>query len=105
MTNALGVSIAIDDFGTGYSCLSYLSQLPLNVLKIDRSFIAELREGSTALPVVKAIINLAQSLGFTTVAEGIETHEQATMLLELGCSEGQGYLFSRPRLASDLFGG
>ena len=99
----LGVSIAIDDFGTGYSCLSYLSLLPLNVLKIDRSFITELREGSTALPVIRAIINLAQSLGFITIAEGIETHEQATMLLELGCNEGQGYLFSRPCPASEVF--
>ena len=101
----LGVSIAIDDFGTGYSCLSYLALLPLNVLKIDRSFITELRDGSTALPVIRAIINLAQSLGFTTVAEGIETHEQATMLLELGCNEGQGYLFSKPCPASELFNG
>jgi diguanylate cyclase (GGDEF)-like protein/PAS domain S-box-containing protein len=99
----LGVSLAIDDFGTGYSSLSYLSLLPLNVLKIDRSFVTELREGSTALPVIRAIINLAQSLGFTTVAEGIETPEQATMLLELGCTEGQGYLFSRPCPANELF--
>ena len=100
----LGISVAVDDFGTGFSCLSYLSLLPVNVLKIDRSFVAELREKSTAFPVIKAIINLAQSLGFTTVAEGIETREQAAMLLELGCTEGQGYLFSRPCPAHELFG-
>ena len=100
----LGISIAIDDFGTGYSCLSYLSRLPLNVLKIDRSFVAELGEGASALAMIRAVINLAQSLGFTTVAEGIETPEQAALLLELGCSEGQGYLFSRPCPAHELFG-
>lgn len=99
---ALGVSIAIDDFGTGYSCLSYLPQLPLNVLKIDRSFVSKLAPGSTTLPVVRSIIGLAQSLGFTTVAEGIESVEQREMLLTLGCDVGQGYLFSRPCPPEDL---
>ena len=99
---ALGVSIAIDDFGTGYSCLSYLPQLPLNVLKIDRSFVSKLAPGSTTLPVVRSIIGLAQSLGFTTVAEGIESVEQREMLLALGCDVGQGYLFSRPQPPEEL---
>ncbi len=98
----LGVSIAIDDFGTGYSSLSYLPQLPLNVLKIDRSFVSKLAPASTTLPVARSIVGLAQSLGLTTVAEGIETHDQRDLLLHLGCDLGQGYLFSVPKPPEEL---
>ncbi|WP_168733548.1 EAL domain-containing protein [Deinococcus sp. Arct2-2] len=93
---SLGVSLAVDDFGTGYSSLSYLSRLPLNVLKIDRSFVTHLHQDSSALPVVRAIISLAHNLGLTTIAEGIETQQECDLLRELGCHQGQGYLIARP---------
>ncbi|UQN08661.1 EAL domain-containing protein [Deinococcus sp. QL22] len=98
---ALGVSLAVDDFGTGYSSLSYLSRLPLNVLKIDRSFVTHLHQDSFALPVVRAITSLAHNLGLTTIAEGIETQQECDLLRELGCHQGQGYLIARPLPASE----
>ncbi|MFB9993294.1 EAL domain-containing protein [Deinococcus oregonensis] len=98
---ALGVSLAIDDFGTGYSSLSYLSRLPLNLLKIDRSFVTHLHQDSSALPVVRAITSLAHNLGLTTIAEGIETQQECDLLRELGCHQGQGYLIARPLPASE----
>lgn len=99
----LGVSISIDDFGTGFSSLSYLVRLPINLLKIDRSFVTGLSETSTNFPVVKAIVDLARSLNLGVIAEGVETQEECVTLEQLGCSLGQGYLFARPRVASEIF--
>ena len=89
----LGVTIAFDDFGTGYSSLSILRQLPLNRIKIDRSFINVMGDDDS---FVKLIVNLGDQLGLQIIAEGIETHEQWKTLKAMGCDEGQGYLFSRP---------
>lgn len=93
---AMGVSIAIDDFGTGFSSLSYLAQLPLDVLKIDRSFVIDMTDSPQGRSLVATIINLAHSLKLNVVAEGVETEEQSSLLRQLGCDEMQGYLFSKP---------
>jgi diguanylate cyclase (GGDEF)-like protein len=90
----LGASIAIDDFGTGYSNLSYLRNFHATTLKIDRSFISTKEQWQTNMPLVKAIIQMATSLGLSTVAEGIENNKMAQLLSELGCSRGQGYYWS-----------
>jgi EAL domain-containing protein (putative c-di-GMP-specific phosphodiesterase class I) len=92
---ALGVTIAIDDFGTGFSSLSYLAKLPVDTLKIDRSFV-EMVSASGGLTLVSVIINLAHALKLNTVAEGVETDEQLRQLRSLGCDEMQGYLFGEP---------
>ncbi len=92
----LGVSLLMDDFGTGYSSLSYLHSFPIDVLKIDRSFVGRMTEGAQPLQIVRTIIELARALGMDVVAEGIETTEQYQLLLELGCRFGQGFLFARP---------
>ena len=92
---AMGVSIAIDDFGTGFSSLSYLARLPLDALKIDRSFVIDMTTSQQGLSLVATIINLAHSLKLTVVAEGVESEEQLRLLRLLGCDEMQGYLFSR----------
>ncbi|MGS0758182.1 EAL domain-containing protein, partial [Roseateles sp. GG27B] len=97
----LGVTIAIDDFGTGFSSLSYLVKLPVDALKIDRSFVMEMTTGSQGLALVSTIINLAHALGLKVVAEGVETEDQARLLRLLSCDEMQGYLFSKP-LPRDL---
>lgn len=99
---SLGVRLAVDDFGTGYSSLSYLPRLPLNTLKIDRAFITGLSAVSVNYPVVKAILSLAGSVGLTTIAEGIETPGELQVLRDLGCSLGQGHLFSRAVPASEV---
>jgi diguanylate cyclase (GGDEF)-like protein/PAS domain S-box-containing protein len=91
-----GIGTAIDDFGTGYSSLAYLNQLPVQTLKIDRSFVAGLTEDEDAFAIVAAIVDLARILGVRTVAEGVETREQLGLLQRLGCWAGQGYLWSRP---------
>jgi EAL domain-containing protein (putative c-di-GMP-specific phosphodiesterase class I) len=91
-----GVRVAIDDFGTGYSSLSRLSQLPVDTLKIDRSFITPLVEDPTAQAVVSTIVSLARAFELGTVAEGVETVEQVKLLQSLGCEQSQGYLHSRP---------
>src|SRR5580658_7785700 len=101
---ALGVGIAIDDFGTGFSSLSYLARLPVQTLKIDRSFVIDMTLSSEGLALVSAIINLAHSLKLNVVAEGVETEEQSRLLRVLNCDEMQGYLFSRP-LPRDVFEG
>jgi EAL domain-containing protein (putative c-di-GMP-specific phosphodiesterase class I) len=93
---ALGVSLALDDFGTGYSNLQYLKRFPLDVLKIDRSFVSDLPENVEGASIAKAIMNLAHSLGLRVVAEGIESDDQASFLMQEGCAVGQGYLYSRP---------
>ena len=94
--DALGIVVSLDDFGTGFSSLTYLHQLPIGALKIDRSFVADMLTSRKALELVRSILNVAQSLGLPVVAEGIETIEQCVMLQNLGCDQGQGYYFARP---------
>src|SRR6185436_6789716 len=93
---AMGVTIAIDDFGTGFSSLAYLAKLPVDTLKIDRSFVIEMTVGPEGLALVSTIINLAHSLKLKVVAEGVETEEQSRLLRLLRCDEMQGFLFSKP---------
>jgi diguanylate cyclase (GGDEF)-like protein/PAS domain S-box-containing protein len=93
---ALGVTVAIDDFGTGFSSLSYLSRLPVDTLKIDRSFVQDMAAGQQGTILVSAIINLAHSLKLNVVAEGVETAEQSALLRSMHCDELQGYLYGRP---------
>jgi EAL domain-containing protein (putative c-di-GMP-specific phosphodiesterase class I) len=93
---SLGLRLSMDDFGTGYSSLSYLHLLPLNELKIDRSFITAIPAGGGHAPLVDAIIAMSHSLGLTVVAEGVETQAQLEYLRARGCDECQGYLFSKP---------
>jgi EAL domain-containing protein (putative c-di-GMP-specific phosphodiesterase class I) len=93
---AMGVQIAMDDFGTGYSSLSYLAKLPINSLKIDRSFISEMNEGPEQMAIVSTVISLGRALNLKVVAEGVETEEQKRLLRLLKCDEIQGYLFSPP---------
>jgi diguanylate cyclase (GGDEF)-like protein len=92
----LGVKVAIDDFGTGYSSLRWLERFPVDVVKIDRSFVGAIDPARERQPVLSAIITICRSLGMTVVAEGVETPEQAIVLRELGCDYAQGYLFGRP---------
>jgi EAL domain-containing protein (putative c-di-GMP-specific phosphodiesterase class I) len=99
----LGVGIAIDDFGTGYSSLSYLRRLPVDALKIDRSFVSSMLESTESLEIVRAILSLAGTLRIATVAEGVETRDQLEKLRELGCDFGQGYLFARPMPREEAF--
>jgi diguanylate cyclase (GGDEF)-like protein/PAS domain S-box-containing protein len=98
----VGVMLAIDDFGTGYSSLSHLSTLPIDCLKIDRSFVARLSTHADEAAVVQSIILLGSSLGKLVVAEGIETPDQLEQLREMGCSLGQGYLLARPLVAHQI---
>jgi PAS domain S-box-containing protein len=98
----LGCRIALDDFGTGYSSLLHLQALPFDDLKVDRSFVSSMTEQRDSRKIVAAVVGLGQSLGLTTVAEGIETREQAEMLLWMGCELGQGWLFGRPVPVEEL---
>jgi EAL domain-containing protein (putative c-di-GMP-specific phosphodiesterase class I) len=93
---ALGIALSIDDFGTGYSSLSYLKRFAVDSLKVDRSFITELRDGSDDDAIVRTIIALGHNLGLCVVAEGVETPEQAAFLRSNGCDEAQGYWYSPP---------
>ena len=99
---SLGCRLALDDFGTGYSSLSYLKSLPLDTLKIDRSFVAGLADDGANLPIVQAVIALAHGLGIDVTAEGIETAEQLGWLRDLVCDRGQGYYYAKPLPASEL---
>ncbi|KRB28838.1 EAL domain-containing protein [Acidovorax sp. Root70] len=98
----MGITIAIDDFGTGFSSLSYLAKLPVDTLKIDRSFILNMASGPQGVALVSTIVNLGHSLGLKVVAEGVETEEQSGRLALLGCDEIQGYLLSQP-VAAEVF--
>ena len=99
---ALGVSVAVDDFGTGYSSLSYLKRLPIDVIKIDRSFITDAGGDLESAQFVRTIVTLGHALGLSLVAEGIETEAQLDLLRDCGCEMGQGYLFGRPMPAEDF---
>jgi len=92
----MGVRLSIDDFGTGYSSLAYLQRLPIDVLKIDRSFVSRMCEDNESLEIVRLVVGLAKTLGLTVVGEGIETQTQLDILRELGADLGQGYLLARP---------
>jgi EAL domain-containing protein (putative c-di-GMP-specific phosphodiesterase class I) len=97
-----GVRIAIDDFGTGYSSLAYLTRFPVSSLKIDRSFVRDMTRDGNAATIVRTIVEMADSLGYTVVAEGVETEEQATLLQLLRCEQVQGHLFGMPVPAGEL---
>jgi EAL domain-containing protein (putative c-di-GMP-specific phosphodiesterase class I) len=98
----MGVRISVDDFGTGYSSLSYLKKLPLNTLKIDRSFITDVVTDSDAAAIVNTIISLGRILRLEVVAEGIENEQQMMFLQNHGCMVGQGYYFAYPLSAHDF---
>jgi diguanylate cyclase (GGDEF)-like protein/PAS domain S-box-containing protein len=99
---ALGIRLAIDDFGTGYSSLSYVRQFPIDVLKIDRSFVASMTDGPDEIALMQSILNLSETLHLETVAEGIEDSGQLTELQTLGANLGQGFLFAKPLAAGDV---
>jgi diguanylate cyclase (GGDEF)-like protein len=101
---AMGIKLSIDDFGTGYSSLSYLNQLPLDELKIDRSFIKEIRSEFDEAPIVTAIVAMAHSLGLSVVVEGVETEAQLALVTRQGCDHYQGYLFSKPVTTEEFTG-
>ena len=92
----MGVSVAIDDFGTGYSSLSYLKDLPIDYLKIDRSFITGIETSEKHIKLIKGVIDLAKSLGIDIIAEGIETEDQLNTVLRCGCNNIQGFYIARP---------
>jgi EAL domain-containing protein (putative c-di-GMP-specific phosphodiesterase class I) len=97
----LGVRLAIDDFGTGYSSLSYLRELPMDVLKIDKSFTEGIASSQGRLALCEVIVRMAKTLGLTVTAEGIESEAQRELLISLGCETGQGYLLDRPMAAAE----
>jgi len=98
----MGLKLSIDDFGTGYSSLSYLRKLPLDELKIDRSFIMELSKSTVTRAIVSTIVFLARSLKLSTVAEGIENKVELEFLRKIGCNQYQGFFFSRPVPPNEL---
>ena len=100
----LGVRIAIDDFGTGYSSLSYLQQFPINTLKIDRSFVGDIRADESDASIINAIVAMARGLKLDLIAEGVENRTQLRYLHSQGCSEVQGFIFSAPVPADQVKG-
>jgi PAS domain S-box-containing protein len=104
LLKAMGCRLALDDFGTGYSSLGHLQALPFDEVKIDRGFVEDMAQSRDSRKIVAAIIGLGHSLGLTTVAEGVETEEQAEILLWLGCARGQGWLYGRPTTAEAIRG-
>ena len=104
----LGLRIAIDDFGTGYASLSHLQRLPVDILKVDKSFVAALSEGGKSRALLQAILGVGQALSLAVVAEGIEAQSQMTVLREMGCEMAQGFLVGKPspaEVAESLLGG
>jgi EAL domain-containing protein (putative c-di-GMP-specific phosphodiesterase class I) len=99
---SMGLSISIDDFGIGYSSLYYLKRLPIDALKIDRSFVQDIPSDPDSKAIASAIIAMAQNMNMNVIAEGVETVQQVRILQEKGCSEMQGFLFSRPIPPSDI---
>jgi EAL domain-containing protein (putative c-di-GMP-specific phosphodiesterase class I) len=97
-----GVTIALDDFGTGYASLAHLKRFPVDVVKIDRSFVSEMESDAGDAAIVRAVLNLSHKLGIQVVAEGIETLAQASLLWEQDCELGQGYFFGRPLAGEDV---
>ena len=98
----IGVQLSIDDFGTGYSSLSYLHRLPFDTLKIDRSFVNQVRPNGENSEVLQTIMSLAKNLKMRVIAEGIETENQLSLLRNLDCDFGQGFLFSKPKPCEDI---
>ena len=94
--------LALDDFGTGYSSLAYLRRFPLDILKIDRAFVTPITTDPSAAALTRAIIDMAHTLGLETVAEGVETVEQAELLRKMECQRAQGYLFARPKSPEEM---
>ncbi|RQO83614.1 EAL domain-containing protein [Acidovorax sp. FJL06] len=101
---AMGVAVSLDDFGTGYSSLTYLRRLPMDTLKIDQSFVHGMMGDPGDLAIVQGVIGLARSFGYRVIAEGVETVEQGQMLLQLGCTQAQGYCIARPMPLDDFIG-
>ncbi len=99
---ALGVMIAMDDFGTGYSSLSYLQSFPFDRIKIDRSFVKDIGDSVGSINIVRAVVAMAKGLGMATTAEGVETEEQRDKVQSEGCTEMQGFLFSKPLPADEI---
>jgi EAL domain-containing protein (putative c-di-GMP-specific phosphodiesterase class I) len=97
----LGFQVAIDDFGVGYSSLSYLRRFKVDIVKVDQSFVRD-RDPERTLPIVRSVVQLANSLGMTTTAEGIETEAQLALIREAGCNLGQGFLLSTPMSAIQI---
>jgi EAL domain-containing protein (putative c-di-GMP-specific phosphodiesterase class I) len=99
---ALGIQLAVDDFGTGYSSLAYLRRFPLDVLKLDRSFVMQQDEGISSFEFIKAFVDMARSLKLSVVAEGVETAEVLQFLRSVACDEAQGYYLARPMPLADF---
>ena len=99
---ARGVSFSLDDFGTGYSSLSYLKRLPLDQLKIDKSFVEDILIDRSDAAIARTVIALSENLGMTVIAEGVESNAQKVMLSNIGCHSYQGYLFSKPVILSEF---
>jgi EAL domain-containing protein (putative c-di-GMP-specific phosphodiesterase class I) len=99
---ALGVTLALDDFGTGYSSLACLHQLPVDTVKIDRSFVVEAEDSAYHRALIQATVQVARTLHMGTVAEGVETAAQAALISALGCDRGQGYLYSKPLETAEM---
>ena len=98
----LGVRLALDDFGTGYSSLSYLRRLPIDIVKIDQGFVADIGDAPTGVAIVEAVTNLAHVLGLTVIAEGVETQSQHDEVSLIGCESAQGFFYARPMPTSEI---